>query len=245
MNETIIFDFQCTNRIISTESFPIKNGVYLPDMSTDVIQHFQHIDAACGGYPSHMLERLGDAFWDKCLRRSRDFLFRKAQEKMNEAGADISPEASPRLIADILRNADGVNDDTILDIWANLLAKAAYGDDKTIRPIYFDIISKLSPKDALTISVIGSPEMEGAKKQDNEKNLGENKPSHHHVYFNVERLFKHHNLEGDDLEFCFDALERLGLIKRYDRPSPYYLTLLGKGFYQAVCAPLKSQSDQT
>ncbi|MBF0892498.1 DUF4393 domain-containing protein [Gluconobacter sp. LMG 1744] len=210
----------------------------MSDPSSQIIEFFRHVDAATGGYPSHMLERLVDSIWDKGLSYGRRLLFQKTADKMHAAGKPVSETSSPRLIADILRNADGVTDETIMDLWASLLAKAATGDDKNIRPIYFDLISKLSPRDALVFSILGSEEIEDTKellKHVSPVMIPSTKRLHRSKFIQTNS-----SMNDYELSFCYDALERLGLVEM-NHQNYRQLSILGRGFYQTVCS--RNQED--
>jgi len=211
----------------------------MSDPSNQIIEFFHHVDAATGGYPSHLLERLADKVWDSGIRYSRRVLFSEAERKIHEAGATVSDKASPRLIADIMRNADGVTDDAILDLWSTLLAKAASGDDKEIRPIYFEVIAKLSPKDALMLSIYGSAGMAIAYREDREEGA-KRYGAGTFMDSDARRAYIYsQGITVDEVTFCYDALTRQGLLQA-DRNNNYNLTVFGKGFCQAVIARSKN-----
>ncbi|MBS1035001.1 Abi-alpha family protein [Gluconobacter cerinus] len=200
----------------------------------------QHIDQATGGFVSHSFERLGDHYVDKALGYCRRKLSDRTEEKIREAGQRASNEFSARLVYDILKNADGVAADEIVELWSTLLAKALTGDDKSIRPMYFDIIAKLSPKDCVIFALLGGNEISDISVSEDEKR---------HLLEQVELRTRRNSFierkssfSVTEISFCYDALERLGLIEM--APMQYrHLTIFGKGFYQAVCAPLEKKND--
>ncbi|WP_225198084.1 Abi-alpha family protein [Gluconobacter oxydans] len=200
---------------------------------THTYEIIRNIDQATGGFVSHSFERLGDHILDKVLSCGRKKLSERTEERIKNSDRQVSVEFSAKLTAEILRNADGVMADEIIDLWANLLAKAITGQDRSIRPVYFEVISKLSPMDALFMTEFGKPEMRQAMLVD----LQSRRNFVGSFISQVNALLDKAGLDGDSRKYCQDALQRQGLIK-IDDAGFCSMTIFGLGFYEAVCAPL-------
>lgn len=206
------------------------------DLVSTALDIVHQIDAATGGFASHSVERVADGLLDKALQKGREKLRRKTWDKIIQSKAEISEDYSARTISEILKHSDGVTNDKIVDLWANLLAKALTGDDHSIRPMYYEIIEKLAPEDALLISIVGS-ELSSVRLSAQD----ERSPRHASL---IREKRKHYLLtkfkDENALSFSIDALERLGILtKRGDYNLE--LSILGKGFYTTVCAPILSE----
>lgn len=125
----------------------------LGKLTDDLAPAARHFAEKVSGSPA---EQLGELFADKIrFRRWKNQirLLNKATEYATEAGID--PESvSLTILTPLIEKAANEEDESMADRWAALLANASSERTAVVSPSFPDVLSRMSPLDALVFDAV-------------------------------------------------------------------------------------------
>ena len=159
---------------------------------------------------------LGGDYLHELRRRNLDKISRKTEEILHKRGVEDPEPIGPKALLPALEAASEETDETLQDMWANLLANALDPNrDTSLQRIFIEALSQMEPIDALVFRTM-------AEKAPNEalssKDVGE-------------RLDCRETLAAVSMERLID----LGVLREMGGPGmPHYVvTALGTELYLA------------
>lgn len=170
----------------------------LGKLTDDLAPAARHFAEKVSGSPA---EQLGELFADKIrFRRWKNQirLLNKATEYATEAGID--PESvSLTILTPLIEKAANEEDESMADRWAALLANASSERTAVVSPSFPDVLSRMSPLDALVFDAVALAlgNYAGLEATVTGVNSGS--------------IAAHHGWPIDDVRFSFEALLVLGL----------------------------------
>lgn len=190
---------------------------------------FKYVDDqtnnALSSYAKHRLETTADYVTNGAWKK----LFRKTNEKLK--GKSIEEDPNIQFIDDILNKTKLQTDDSLIELWASLLANALQGK-KSVRREYFDILSNLNPYDVLVMSTAFSDKYL-IFVDDLSKTFYGNYNEREYV---VEKfLSDNYDLKDEDeIKISINHLENIGILNEKSDLDKMYLTTLGRGLKKAL-----------
>lgn len=158
----------------------------------------------------------------------------RAKDKIEKAGLEYNSRPNARVIIDSIKESSVENDDTLRDIWSNLIANELTKGN--VHPEFPSILSKLSPRDARTLSEIA--------KKDAVRRIRELAPAMYKLFATVMAdtalsALAFGKNKNSNQNSSIEYLERIGLIRSDD--DGWTLTEFGREFVIAVTPPGEKQ----
>lgn len=187
------------------------------DSFTDLIAPITKTTAGLGG----LIQAKFDAMIDVQKVFAADALYR-ARQKTQHLEADPKIRPSARVLVSSIEQASIESDDSLRDIWANLIANEMVSGD--VHPEFPGILSRMSAADAIVLSKIAEKEPSNFL-QAGAVALGASLST---------TIFASNLFQGDS-DASHEHLKRLALIEQMN--GVWVLTHFGRDFVRAVTSP--------
>ncbi len=126
-----------------------KNGRALVEAGSDLAKF---IGKALGTAPEDAVGLLGGDYLHELRIRTLDKIARKTEEILRNRGVDEPEPIGPKALLPALEAASEESNETLQDMWANLLANAMDpGKDTSLQRVFIETLKQFEPIDALVL----------------------------------------------------------------------------------------------
>ena len=129
-----------------------KTGRALVEAGSDLAKF---IGKALGTAPEDAVGLLGGDYLHDLRIRNLDKISRKTEEILRDRGVEDPEPIGPKALLPALEAASEETDETLQDMWANLLANAMDPNkDTSLERVFSDTLNKFEPIDALMLQTV-------------------------------------------------------------------------------------------